>query len=83
MHIKIKQQQTLIFAFIPQQSRRDIDLVLSIHPFRPSILTFVRPEPYLSTFSFLVQMTSTMDSRYLISFVKINPLTLVIALVLV
>ena len=59
---------------IPPQSRRDIVLD------GPSAL-FVCPEPYLSTYwsdliLFLVQMISIMDSRYPISLVKIDPLTL-------
>ena len=67
--------------FIPRRSRRDIVLAASVRPFSLSVLTFC-PSVTISQYllvrfdSFLVQMISTMGSRYLISFVKINPLTL-------
>ena len=63
---------------IPRRSRRDIVLASSV---RPSVHS-VRPSGFISQYllvrfdSFLVQMISTMDSRYLISLVKIDPLTL-------
>ena len=53
----------------------------SVCPFRPSVRTFCLSgtisQYLLVRFdSFLVQMISTMDSRYPISLVKIDPLTL-------
>ena len=53
----------------------------SVRPFRPSVHTFCLSgtisQYLLVRFnSFLVQMISTMDSRYPISLVKIDPLTL-------
>ena len=75
---------------IPRRSRRDIVLASSsVRPFLPSVRTFFLSgtisQYLLVRFdSFLVQMISTMDSRYPISLVKIDPLTLgVIAFVLV
>ena len=69
-------------VFIPRRSRRDIVLALSLHPsvhsLRPQFLS-VRNHisvPLVRFDSFMVKMRSTMDSRYLISFVKIEPLTL-------
>ena len=69
-----------LFFFIPWRSRRDIVLAASVHSVRPSTL-FVCLEPYLNTHwsdfdSFLVQMISTMDFRYPISLIKMDPLTL-------
>ena len=67
---------------IPRRSRRDIVLAasvrLSVHSVRLHFLS-VRNHisvPIGQIDSFLVQMISTMDSRYPISFVKINLLTL-------
>ena len=61
--------------FIPRQSWRDIVLASSVR-------SSVRPSGTISQFlwvrfdSFLVQMISTMASRYPICLVKIDPLTL-------
>ena len=67
--------------FIPRRSQRDIVLALSVCPFRPSVRPFCLSgtisQYLLVRFdSFLVQMISTMDSRYPISLVKIDLLTL-------
>ena len=68
--------------FIPRQSRRDIVLASSVRlSVRPSVHTFCLSgtisQYLLVRFnSFLVQMISTMNSRYPISLVKIDPLTL-------
>ena len=70
---------TELWPFLsPRQSRRDIVLASSVCP---SVHTFCLsgtiPQYLLVRFdSFLVQMISTMDSRYPISLVKIDPLTL-------
>ena len=66
------------FPSILLYRRRDIVLTLSL---RPSIHTFclsgIISQFLLVRFdSFLIQMISTMDSRYPISLVKIDPLTL-------
>ena len=65
---------------IPRRSRRDIVLAASVRPFRPSVRTFCLSgtisQYLLVRFnSFMVQMISTMDSRYPVSLVKIDPLT--------
>ena len=71
--------------FIPRRSRRDIILAssvrLSVHSVCPSVHTFCLSgtisQYLLVRFdSILVQMIRTMDSRYFISLVKIDPLTL-------
>ena len=77
----------LSLLFIPRRSRRDTVLAStvrqsvcpSVRPFRPSIRTFCLSgtisQYLLVRFnSFLVQMISTMNTRYPISLVKINPL---------
>ena len=57
--------------FIPRRSQRDIVLASSVRPSGTiSQYLLVRFD------SFLVQMMGTMDSRYPISLVKIDPLTL-------
>ena len=66
---------------IPRRSRRDIVLASSVRPSIPSVRTFCLSgtisQYLLVRFnSFLVQMISTMNSRYPISLVKIGPLTL-------
>ena len=70
---------------IPRRSRRDIVLASSVRPFRPSVRPSVRTFCLSGTISqyllvrfdsFLVQMISTMDSRYPKSLVKIDPLSL-------
>ena len=54
----------------------------SVRPSIPSVRPSVRPSGFISQYlfirfdSFLVQMISTIDSRYPISLVKIDPLTL-------
>ena len=58
-----------------------VSVCLSVRPFRPSVHTIclsgTKSQYLLVRFdSFLVQMISTMDSRYPISLVKIDPLTL-------
>ena len=63
---------------IPRRSWRDIVLASSV---RPSVHTFclsgIISQYLLVRFdSFLVQMISSMNSRYPISLVKIDPLTL-------
>ena len=69
-------------VFIPRQSRRDIVLASSVRlSVRPSVHTFCLSgtisQYLLVRFdSFLVQMISTIDSRYSISLAKIEPLTL-------
>ena len=66
---------------IPRRSRRDIVLASSVRTSIPWVLTFY-PSRTISQYlmvrfnSFLVQVISTMDSRYPVSFVKIGPLTL-------
>ena len=65
-------------VIIPRQSWRDIILASSV---RPSVHTFclsgtISHYPLVRFNSSLVQMISTMDSRYPISLVKIDPLTL-------
>ena len=67
--------------FIPRRSRRDIVLASSVHSVHPSVHTFclsgtISQYLFVRFDSFLVQMISTMDSRYPISLVKIDPLTL-------
>ena len=73
------------FYIIPRRSQRDIVLVSSVRtsvcPFPPSVHTFCLSgtisQYLLVRFdSFLVKMISTMTSRYPISLVKIDPLTL-------
>ena len=67
-----------MFIIIPRQSRRVIVLAASVRPFRPSVhsLSGTISQYLLVRFdSFLVQMISTMDSRYPKSLVKIDPLT--------
>ena len=67
-----------VIFIIPRRSRRDIVLAASVRPSIPS----VRPSGFISQYllvrfdSFLVQMISTIDSRYPLSLVKIDPLTL-------
>ena len=70
---------------IPRRSQRDIVLAssmpASVHPFRPSVLTFclsgTKSQYLLVRFdSLLVQMISTMESRYPISLVETDPLSL-------
>ena len=66
---------------IPRRSRRDIVLVSSVCPIRPSVHIFCLSgtiSQYLSIKfdSFLIQMISTINSQYPISLVKIDPLTL-------
>ena len=66
---------------IPRRSRRDIVLASCIHSVHPSVhtscLSGTISQYLLVRFdSFLVQMISTRDSRYPISLVKIDPLTL-------
>ena len=59
------------WIFIPRRSRRDIVLAASVRPSGTiSQYLLVRFD------SFLVQMISTINSRYPISLVKIDPLTL-------
>ena len=61
--------------FIPRRSRWDIVLASSIRPH--FCLSGTISQYLLVRFdSFLVQMISTMDSRYPLSLVKIDPLTL-------
>ena len=67
----------LVQFVIPGQSRKDIVLALSVRPFGPSTLSSsgTISQYLLVRFdSFLVPMISTMDSRYPISLVKIDPL---------
>ena len=59
---------------IPRRSWRDIVLASSIHSVRPS--RTISQYLLVRFNSFLVQMISTMVSRYPISLVKIDPLTL-------
>ena len=65
----------LPLLFIPRRSRRDIVLASCVR-------ACVRPSGFISQYllvrfdSFVVQMISTMNSRYPISLVKIDPLTL-------
>ena len=72
----------VMFLIIPRRSRRDIVLASSVRPsIRLSVRTFCLSgtisQYLLVRFnSFLVQMISTMNSRYPISLVKIDPLTL-------
>ena len=62
------------YFFIPRQSRRDIVLASSVHTF---CLSGTISQYLLVRFdSFLVQIISTINSRYPISLVKIDPLTL-------
>ena len=73
--------EKLALIFIPRRSQRDIVLASSVRPSIPSVRTFCLSgtisQYLLVRFnSFLVQMISTMDSRYPISLVKVNPLTL-------
>ena len=64
----------LTVVFIPRRSRRDIVLAASVRTF---CLSGTISQYLLVRFnSFLVQMISTMNSRYPISLVKIDPLTL-------
>ena len=65
----------------PLGSQRDIVSATSVRLSIPSVHTFclsgtISQYLLVSFDSFLVQMISTMDSRYPISLVKINPLTL-------
>ena len=64
-----------VFSFIiPRRSRRDIVLASSVRTF---CLSVTISQYLLVRFnSFLVQMISTINSRYPISLVKIDPLTL-------
>ena len=69
-----------VYIFIPRRSQRDIHVVLA-SSVRPSVHTFCLSgtihQYLLGRFdSFLVQMISTMDSRYPLGLVKTNPLTL-------
>ena len=82
--IKVKYARitiTHVCFIIPRQSRRDLVLASSVRPSIPSVHTFCLSgtisQYLLVRFnSFLVQMIGTMDSRYPISLVKIDPLTL-------
>ena len=82
--IKTNKQNHSSFI-IPRRSQRDIVLAASVRPSIPSVLPSVRTFCLAGTISqyllvrfylFLVQMIRTMDSRYPISLVKIDPLTL-------
>ena len=74
-------QMTVACVIIPGRSQRDIVLASSVCPFCLSIHTFCMSgtisQYLLVIFDLsLVQMISTMDSRYPISLVKIDPLSL-------
>ena len=74
--------RTCCHLFIPRRSRRDIVLASSVRPSIPSIRPLFCLSGTMSQYlfvrfdSFLIQMISTLDSRYPISLVKIDPLTL-------
>ena len=70
-----------VFCCYPRRSPRDIVLASSVRPFRPSVHTIclsgtISQDLIVRIDSILVQMISTMDFRYPISLVKIDPLTL-------
>ena len=73
-------RHSFIFV-IPGRSQRDIVLAVSVRPHFLSVHTLCLSgtifQKLLVRFdSFLVQMISTMDFRYFISLIKIDPLTL-------
>ena len=69
------------YIIIPRQSRRDMVLASSITFVLPSVHTFclsgtISQYLLVKFGSFLVQMISTMNSRYPLSCVKMDPVTL-------
>ena len=66
-----------VTVIIPRRSRRDIDLAASVRSHFLSDWNHISvPRFEVRIDSFLVQMISTMNSRYPISLVKIDSLTL-------
>ena len=76
-HEFLQQFYFVLFAYYPPTKSEGYSFGV-VRPFSPSVRPSVSIYQYLLVRfdSFLVQMISTIDSRYPISLVKIDPLTL-------